>query len=498
MANARIDEAQLENRLGVLEMARSWSPRVISRLESTIRNADDEDLFRFNPVAYALHTSMAEDEAIALFVHATRAGLLDMEWNLVCASCGHLVESLSGMAKLHSHYTCDMCFAENKTALDDFIHVTFTVPRDVRKLVFHDPTSLAVEDFYFKYRMSKGIRPLPEGMLFNDVLIGWTKLLTYLQPGEKRTIELEGQAGWMYRISDALNNTACVMWINPPSAQVPERVRVALSDGKLKVLDKPLGPPNLDTPAFKYTYDQGCILPSGSLLVEFENLTDRKGSVWVVGAPQELVPPRLEFEHYLSGKRLLNDQTFRELFGGEAIDPAESIAVKDITVLFADLKDSTTLYEEVGDPRAYHVVRQYFAALTRSIARHSGAVCKTVGDTVMATFGDPVDAVAAAIDMQRELEELGGGLPQSPRIKMGMHRGHALLVTLNDRCDYFGQTINIADRMRRLAQADELCLSREVTHSPGVADLLDRFGPPSERDDPRSSDDKALAFLLRD
>src|ERR1700736_1483082 len=174
VVNARVDEAALEQRLGLLEMARSWSPRVVSRFESTLRNGDDEAVFSFNPVAYAAQTGMAEDEAIALFVHATRAGLLDMEWNLVCASCGHLVESLSGMANLHSHYTCNMCFAENETALDDFIHVTFSVSSDVRKLVFHDPDSLTVEDFYFKYSMSKGIRPLPTGMAFNDVLLGWT------------------------------------------------------------------------------------------------------------------------------------------------------------------------------------------------------------------------------------------------------------------------------------------------------------------------------------
>ena len=111
MSVGQVNEEQLEQRLGLVEMARSWSPRVISKLENVIRNYQDDDLYRFNPVRYAIQTGMAESEAIALFLHATRAGLFTMEWHLVCTSCGHLVESLRSMGNLHSHYDCDMCFA---------------------------------------------------------------------------------------------------------------------------------------------------------------------------------------------------------------------------------------------------------------------------------------------------------------------------------------------------------------------------------------------------
>src|SRR6185436_12032943 len=94
MGNAGMNESELEQRLGVLEMARAWSPRVISKLEATIRGAADEELFRFNPIKHAARSGMAEGEAIALFLHGARAGLFDMEWNLVCGSCAHMVQSL--------------------------------------------------------------------------------------------------------------------------------------------------------------------------------------------------------------------------------------------------------------------------------------------------------------------------------------------------------------------------------------------------------------------
>ena len=74
MNSGQVNEEELEQRLGLVEMARSWSPRVISKLENAIRSHQDDDLYRFNPVRHAIQTGMAESEAIALFLHATRAG----------------------------------------------------------------------------------------------------------------------------------------------------------------------------------------------------------------------------------------------------------------------------------------------------------------------------------------------------------------------------------------------------------------------------------------
>src|SRR6516164_3012530 len=272
MSIGQVNEEQLEQRLGLVEMARSWSPRVISKLENVIRNYQDDDLYRFNPVRYAIQTGMAESEAIALFLHATRAGLFTMEWQLVCTSCGHLVESLRSMGNLHSHYDCDMCFVENEATLDDSIHVTFTVSPEIRRLVFHEPETLPIEDFYFKYRMAKGIRPLPlpaEPALV-DILLSWTKLLTYLKPGEKQTIELDAPIGSLYRISDLLNDTVCAVRLGPESSEQKQHVQVALIDHKLRIVDKEVPPAKLETATFNYNIEQVCTLPGGKIVFELE------------------------------------------------------------------------------------------------------------------------------------------------------------------------------------------------------------------------------------
>lgn len=467
-----INESELEQRLGILEMARSWSPRVMSRLETAIRSATDEDLMRLNPIKHASRTGMAEGEAIALFLHGTRAGLFDMEWNMVCGSCGHMVKSLRTMDELHAHYVCDMCFGENEATMDDSIHVTFTVSPDVRRITFHDPSTLSVDDYYFKYRMSQEILPLPDGNYFNDVLKSLTRLLAYLEPGERRTIDVEAPENWFYRLTDLTNETVCAAFPRDNTRDQRATLRAAVVDGRLQIDNFNPEARVLATPTFRYQYARCYDYSGGTVTFEIENRTTERASIWLVAAPNDIHPPRLEFDQYLSAKRVVTDPTFSELFGRETLAQSESIGVKDMTFLFTDLRDSTGLCDSVGDPRAFHLLRQYLGALSNVAARHSGVLMKAVGDTVMMAFGDPTDAVRTAMAMIGETEELGRVANRPLELKIGIHRGHALAVTLNGRLDYFGQTVNIADRLRRTAAAGELCLTQSVYEHPGVTDLL--------------------------
>jgi class 3 adenylate cyclase len=81
----------------------------------------------------------------------------------------------------------------------------------------------------------------------------------------------------------------------------------------------------------------------------------------------------------------------------------------------------------------------------------------------MAAFQDPADAVAAALDMLAGVEALNRDLGDRNLIlRIGLHKKAAIAVTLNDRLDYFGQTVNVAARVQGLADAGEICLTREV------------------------------------
>ena len=170
-----------------------------------------------------------------------------------------------------------------------------------------------------------------------------------------------------------------------------------------------------------------------------------------------------------SGKRLLTTQTFRDLFRSEVIRGHEGIGVKDIALLFTDLKGSTALYDRIGDLNAFALVQQHFDRLQDVTVRHNGAIIKTIGDAVMAAFLKPADAVQAALDMRSEIAAFNERQPDKALIlKIGVHTGAAIAVTLNDRLDYFGQTVNIAARVQNLADADEIFISDDVYAASGV------------------------------
>src|SRR5271156_5940428 len=179
---AMIDDKRLEERLVALEAAKSWSPRVVSRLETLLRSGADEALYRINPIQFASEKSIAEAEAIDLFLHACVAGLFDMDWLLVCPMCSDVVDSFRTLRKLHTHFHCRLCQSDYDAALDDYITVTFTVSPAVRGIRFHNPDALSAWDYAFVYRWSPG-GVLPDGVPWSEVCRSLTKVMERVAPG---------------------------------------------------------------------------------------------------------------------------------------------------------------------------------------------------------------------------------------------------------------------------------------------------------------------------
>ena len=94
------------------------------------------------------------------------------------------------------------------------------------------------------------------------------------------------------------------------------------------------------------------------------------------------------------------------------------------------------------------------------------AVVKTIGDAVMASFGDPANAVKAALAMQARIAD------HELVLKLGIHVGPSVVVNLNDRLDYFGSTVNMAARLQGQSQGGDIVLSRAVADDPAVKPLL--------------------------
>ena len=99
-----------------------------------LRSESEEALFRINPLQFASEKAIGETEAIDLFLHATLAGLVEMDWLLVCPMCSDVVESLRSLHSVHSHFHCPVCQTDYETVLDEYIVVTFTISPAVRRI----------------------------------------------------------------------------------------------------------------------------------------------------------------------------------------------------------------------------------------------------------------------------------------------------------------------------------------------------------------------------
>jgi class 3 adenylate cyclase len=215
----------------------------------------------------------------------------------------------------------------------------------------------------------------------------------------------------------------------------------------------------------------------GPLRLSLENRTETRvlPAIWIAGdALHELLGRRRPF---LTAKRLLTNQTFRDIYRTDTIDPHQRLKITSLTFLFTDLKGSTELYQRVGDLAAFDLVRAHFGVLNEIVAGEAGAVVKTIGDAVMATFPTPDRAMAAALRIREAMHTLNaerGG--EDLLVKIGIHEGPCLAVVLNERQDYFGQTVNIASRVQGLAASRAIYATGPVVDHPQTANLLAASG----------------------
>jgi class 3 adenylate cyclase len=448
-----LNELALEERLGKLEAARSWSPRVVSRLEALLRSEAEEAVFRVNPIQFANEKGITEAEAVDLFLHATLAGLVEMDWSLVCPLCSDVVESFRSLKTLHNHFHCTLCHADYEAALDDCIMVTFTVSPAVRRIRFHDPESLSAWDYAVTYRGTP-VGLTPDGVPWVEIIKSSLRGVARLKPGETAELAVDAKPSVLIGF-DMMTDASFGYAVSGEIATAPQRVPVVIDGGAWSPVEG--------------------VLATGSAVFALANRSGRPSVFGILEFPPELAQSgvSLRFAPHLSGSRLLATQTFRDFFRSEIIRATEGIAVREITLLFTDLKGSTALYERIGDLNAYMLVQRHFEELQAVTVKHHGAVTKTIGDAVMAAFLNPADAVRAALEMRDAIERLNHDRAQRDFVlKIGLHRGAAIAVTLNERLDYFGQTVNIAARVQNLADGDEIWMTGEVHAAPGVDAVL--------------------------
>jgi len=405
--------ARLEALRGGL-IERTDEPELVARLIETVESGDDFVMARLRPYALADAWGVPRRKVLELCLQATRAGLFDLRWDLLCPLCRGVKESGSTLQEMEQRTHCETCNIDFATDFDRSVELTFRT----------SPTLRRVEERTF----CVGGPHLTPHIVAQQLLA----------PGDVRDLTLPLEAG-RYRLRTL--------------GLAGGQYLIAAQDGAKEV--------TLTAARGGWSRDE--VRVSLAPTLHFKNSTD---------AEQLFVLERMAWSDQAStAAEVTALQVFRDLFSSELLRTGERISVGSLTVLFTDLRGSTSFYREIGDAPAFGRVMDHFAVLREAIAEEDGALVKTIGDAVMAVFRRPVSALRAILDAQRRLAAQPGGAPPF-YLKAGMHHGPCIAVTMNDQLDYFGSVVNTAARLERLSSGEDVIISEAVRHDPEVEEFL--------------------------
>ncbi|MBI2919985.1 MAG: adenylate/guanylate cyclase domain-containing protein [Planctomycetes bacterium] len=403
-------------RQGLLDFGRDEA--LVERLIGLIETADDLTLARLRPFVLAEQWAAPRRKVLELCLYGVRGGLLDFRWDMLCPLCRGAKAVAETLGGLRREVHCDSCNIDFEVNFERSVELTFRPNASIRRI--------EVEEFCVG-----GPRVTPH-----------IAVQQLLPPGANRTIQPALEPG-TYRART--KNTAGAQHLRVEAGGGAEATIRARTEG--------------------WPIDEPRVAPRPTL--HLENLTDR---------PQTFILERTVWSDLaVTAAEVTGMQVFRDLFAKEALRPGEQISVGSMCVLFTDLLDSTRLYREIGDAKAFGLVMEHFDVLRKTVAEAEGALVKTIGDAVLAVFRTPAPALKAILRAGQELaKEKPGRKPLF--LKAGLHFGPCIAVTLNERLDYFGSTVNIAARLVGLCSGGDVVISSEVKGDPEVSGYLEACG----------------------
>lgn len=393
------------------------------RLARHITTAQEVDLIRIRPRKLAREWQVPVRHVAELCLDAARLGMLGLSWNLLCPRCGGAKAAADTLEALPKQAHCPSCNIAYDGSFTSNIEISF--------------------------RPAAAIRGIGEG----EFCMGGPHVSRHilvqqiLAPGEERRVTATLPAG-EYRLRTLEPGGECIV----------------SHDGDIfpALLAEDAGPP-----AFTMQAE-----PGGSAgAIQMRNRSSRELTF--------VIESRAWRSDALTAHEVTTLQAFRDLLPTQVLRAGEDVGIDSITLMFTDLEGSTALYERLGDAAAYRLVRRHFGVLAETIREHDGALIKTIGDAVMAAFATPEQAVQAALHIHDRITafnaEYGhetGSADAAIGLKMGLHGGRCIAVTLNERLDYFGSTVNLAARLQGRSRRGEVVLSETLAADPAVVPLL--------------------------
>jgi class 3 adenylate cyclase len=396
------------------------------RLAEHLLEAQNSELERMRPRVLARQWGIDPRAVIETCLAAAREGLLVLRWDLICPRCHGAKAAVSSLDELPEGAHCPSCNMPFDRDFSRNVEVTFDPADDIRPIgggTYCLASPLATRHIKIQQRLRAG---------------SFAVIDADLPPGDYRVRTIEAGGATDFQVADG---------------RLPE---IVLGDAD---------------PVLGEGWHRGVLHAHNATAVDRTLvIEDRR---WASEA--------------LTAHEVTTMQAFRDLFADAVLRPGDRVEIRRVAFLFTDIKGSTDLYNRVGDARAYGWVREHFAVLARAVRQHDGAVVKTIGDAVMAAFSNPLDALAAAVAIRDDIAEFNRSLAAPDEhgelaiiVKLGLHCGPCIAVTLNDRLDYFGRTVNLAARLEAESSGGDIVLSEAMLAEPGLREALARLRPAEE------------------
>src|SRR5882672_2652716 len=165
-------------------------PAVADAIAWLIEKGEDHQLNRINVLDFSRQAGLDEERVISGFLHASRLGLFDLTWNVLCPGCSGVLDAHSTLKSLRpDDYNCALCAAGYEASVDDLVEVAFTVSPRIRRIAAHDPNTLPLWEYYRQIFWSSGVDI--DEQSFTRLTDEVTLEAIELPPGEKAVLSLQ-------------------------------------------------------------------------------------------------------------------------------------------------------------------------------------------------------------------------------------------------------------------------------------------------------------------
>jgi len=382
---------------------------------AAIRMAPDHVVERMRPWQMARMWGLDGDRVLDAFLVAAHVGLVELNWSILCPNCRVPSDNRPSLRRLTPQAHCEACNINYDVEFVESVELTFKTSGQIRPIETHT------------YCVGSPANTLH------------VAVQQRLLPGESRTLEVELEPG-VYRVLGQRFKPQVYVDVSETGMDKATFVVDEGNNGRLVPDSLRAGGATL-TLTNRSKYDQ---------TIRFDRAAWRDDAV--------------------TAAVVMTRMAFREFFSTEILSPGLHVDVGHLAILFTDLTGSTALYSEVGDATAFSMVRAHFDVLADVAHKWRGTIVKTIGDAIMAVWHDPLDAVQAGLAFHRALRDR----PETAhlRLKIGLHHGRTIGVTLNGTADYFGTTVNTAARMEKASGSGQVALSPMIAEEPTVARFL--------------------------